>query len=169
MKHVKDAAKAVKIKAVNAVLDKIAFVSSKYPEGADLEPTNKDLDLQLACQWHCRAEGPLPKGIKSAIPKVSKLTTKSLKRDALVAALSHFLVNSETSNGQGEVLEEEQVEEDVDSDVDMELDYNRFGFLGLRYILREERSPLPLHHHLQKEKTDNDEPGLRRSELSSGA
>ncbi|KAJ7711538.1 hypothetical protein B0H14DRAFT_3524446 [Mycena olivaceomarginata] len=125
MKHVKDAAKAVKIKAVNAVLDKVTPWLTEDRIRLIQIPRrsrpNKDLDLQLA--WHCRAEGPLPKGIKSAIPKVSKLTTKSLKRDALVAALSHFLVNSETSNGQGEVLEEEQVEEDVDSDVDMGLGY----------------------------------------------
>ncbi|KAJ7165258.1 hypothetical protein C8R46DRAFT_1035863 [Mycena filopes] len=108
VKHKKDNVKAAKVVLVNAALDA-------------KEPTNKEMDLQLA--WHRRAEGPLPKGTESEIPKVSKLTSKALKRDTLVAAVHRFAARSSVPVVLGERLEEEQVEEDVDSDVDMELGY----------------------------------------------
>ncbi|KAJ7608828.1 hypothetical protein DFH06DRAFT_1309068 [Mycena polygramma] len=79
---------------------------------------------------HRRAEGPLPKGTVSEIPQISKLTTKAMKRDALVAALGRLASRPAGSNGHGQVVADEQVEDDVDSDVDMEM--------GLSQIWREE-------------------------------
>ncbi|KAJ7906522.1 hypothetical protein B0H13DRAFT_2333358 [Mycena leptocephala] len=108
VKHAKDKVKGAKVKAVNAELDK-------------KEPTNKELDLQLA--WHRRAEGPLPAGTESLIPKVSKLTAKGLKRDALIAAVGRFVARPAISNDQEDLVDDDQVEDDIDSDVDMESGY----------------------------------------------
>ncbi|KAJ7670664.1 hypothetical protein DFH06DRAFT_1369643 [Mycena polygramma] len=123
VKHVKDKVKVAKVKAVTAVLDKLTpWMTAervRLDPATQKEPTNKEFDLQLA--WHRRAEGPLPKGTVSEIPQISKLTTKAMKRDALVAALGRLASRPAGSNGHGQVVADEQVEDDVDSDVDMEM------------------------------------------------
>ncbi|KAJ7354334.1 hypothetical protein DFH08DRAFT_804258 [Mycena albidolilacea] len=70
------------------------------------------LDLQLA--WHRRAENLLPKGTTSEVPMVSKLTSKALKRDALIAAVGQFVNKGGVSGSQDSMVEEEEVEDDVD-------------------------------------------------------
>jgi hypothetical protein len=125
VKHAKDKVKDAKVKAVNAELDKVTPWLTQgrilLDPATQKEPTNKELDLQLA--WHRCAEGPLPAGTESLIPKVSKLTAKGLKRDALIAAVGRFVARPAISNDQEDLVDDDQVEDDIDSDVDMELGY----------------------------------------------
>jgi hypothetical protein len=125
VKHGKDKVKSAKLKAVNAELDLVTpWLTAdrvRLDPATQKEPTNKQLDLQLA--WHRRAENLLPKGTTSEIPMVSKLTSKALKRDALIAAVGRFVNKGGVSGSQDSMVEEEEVEDDVDSNADMELGY----------------------------------------------
>ncbi|KAJ7648668.1 hypothetical protein DFH06DRAFT_1095461 [Mycena polygramma] len=125
VKHTKDKVKVAKVKAVTAILDSLTpWLTAgrvRLDPVSQKEPTNKEMDLQLA--WHRRAEGPLPKGTESEIPQISKLATKALKRDALIAAVHRFATRPNISSSQEQVEEDERVEDVVDSDVDMELGY----------------------------------------------
>ncbi|KAJ6471163.1 hypothetical protein C8R47DRAFT_1179543 [Mycena vitilis] len=108
------AAVEVKVAKVKALTPRLTVGRVLLDPVTQKEPTNKELDLQLA--WHRRAEGPLPKGTGSEIPQISKLTTRVLKRDALAAAIGRFARGPAASDGEGQIEEGEQ-------DVDMELDY----------------------------------------------
>ncbi|KAJ7868384.1 hypothetical protein B0H14DRAFT_2572408 [Mycena olivaceomarginata] len=93
VKHGKDKVKSAKLKAVNAELDLVTPWLTEdrvhLDPATQKEPNDKQLDLQLA--WHRRAENLLPKGTTSEIPMVSKLTSKALKQDALIAAVGRFV------------------------------------------------------------------------------
>ena len=87
-------------------------------------PSRRIRDVQLAAKnsWN-EPEGKLPKGTESEIPRVSKIPTKSLKRDALIATVALFVAKGGLPVGQEDTVDEEEVEDDVDSNADMELDY----------------------------------------------
>ncbi|KAJ7478520.1 hypothetical protein FB451DRAFT_1131708 [Mycena latifolia] len=118
-----DVKKATKQKSINDALDKITPWTTetrvRHDPDTGKEPTNKALDDQLA--WHRRAE-KLPKGVKSDIPGVSKLSTKAHKTEALISAMHRHHSDSSEGDLGLEDVEDEPIDE-ADSDVDMELSY----------------------------------------------
>ncbi|KAJ7243545.1 hypothetical protein C8J57DRAFT_1243490 [Mycena rebaudengoi] len=115
--NVKKAAKKIKI---NEALDGITE-SPWLDEGliccspeTGKPRTNAELDSQLA--WHRRAELPrLKKPSESLIPKISKLTTKVLKIEALIGAVQHHIGAS--AGGVGLVPEQQESQPDMMHDV----------------------------------------------------
>ncbi|KAJ6624198.1 hypothetical protein B0H10DRAFT_2212928 [Mycena sp. CBHHK59/15] len=124
-KHERDAEKAEKERAANKILDGVTpwlmEACTQYDPETQKEPTNKAFDQQFA--WHRHAELPfLAKGVKSDIPMVSKLSNKTQKRAALIAAMGRYITRPVVPVIEA-TQEDDGMDDDVDSDVDMELSH----------------------------------------------